>query len=444
MPAPNILVVAIDGLRAAALGAYGNTSFATPVLDQIAAESFLFDSCYAPSADLSGVYRALWQSIHPARPECGASHRDGAQIARSLPRMLRELGYATTLVTDEPKSLSFAFVDDFDECIQLAADADIEKNPVRADDVSQTAMARVFSAACDVVAPRQTEPRSPSARVPRFIWLHSCGMYGAWDAPIELQQSLLDEGDPPPVEARIPPDFLIASDAEPDAIFRHSCAYAAQVMSLDACCRDLLEYVYSDRASEQWLVVVLGTRGYPLGEHRRVGGVDPRLYAEQLHVPWLVRFPDGLGRLARSDQLVSHFDVMPTLLDYIESAMGGDRAGMDGMSALPLAPTARVDWRDALVFASGNGSQAIRTAAWSLRREGMTSDAKTTSREATSPQCELFVRPDDRWEANDVAKLCPDVVDALGSAMNDTLQKLSAGDAKPLTSLLSAGSASRC
>jgi hypothetical protein len=26
---------------------------------------------------------------------------------------------------------------------------------------------------------------------------------------------------------------------------------------------------------------------------------------------------------------------------------------------------------------------------------------------------ELFVRPDDRWEANDVAKLCPDVVEEL-------------------------------
>ena len=52
MPA-NILVVVVDGLRASALGAYGNTTFSTPSLDQFAAESLLFDWCYAGSPELS-------------------------------------------------------------------------------------------------------------------------------------------------------------------------------------------------------------------------------------------------------------------------------------------------------------------------------------------------------------------------------------------------------
>ena len=69
MPERSILVVAVDGLRAAALGAYGNTAFGTPALDQLAAESFLFDSCLAPAAELAPIYRALWQSVHPLRTD---------------------------------------------------------------------------------------------------------------------------------------------------------------------------------------------------------------------------------------------------------------------------------------------------------------------------------------------------------------------------------------
>ena len=98
MPTRHILIVAIDGLRASALGAYGNTTFPTPALDEFAAESFLLDSCYAPSADLGDVYRACWQSVHPARPLAAED------AAPSLPRRLASRGYSTTLVTDDASS----------------------------------------------------------------------------------------------------------------------------------------------------------------------------------------------------------------------------------------------------------------------------------------------------------------------------------------------------
>ena len=95
MPADNILVLVVDGLRASALGAYGNTTFPTPVLDQFAAESFLLDSCFADSTEISPIYRAFWRSLHPLRPDAIA--RDSP----SLPRRLAGSGYQTTLITDD-------------------------------------------------------------------------------------------------------------------------------------------------------------------------------------------------------------------------------------------------------------------------------------------------------------------------------------------------------
>jgi hypothetical protein len=41
------------------------------------------------------------------------------------------------------------------------------------------------------------------------------------------------------------------------------------------------------------------------------------------------------------------------------------------------------------------------------------------------------VRPDDRWEANDVAALCPDVVDGLTVAADAMTARIAAGKAMP-------------
>ena len=421
MPQPNILIVTVDGLRASALGAYGNTSFGTPALDHFAAESFALDWCYAPGAELGEAYRALWHSQHPLRPAPAAA-------GVSLPRRMSDRGYRTILVTDQLELKTFAGADAFHELVQVAAAATIVGVESRAEDVAGTATARLFAAACDVVA-------AESDDASRLVWVHSRGMYGPWDAPLELQQSLLEEGDPPPVEAVAPPGFMLADDGDPDAVFRYSSAYAGQVMVLDACWKALMEATTHAASNDNdWLVMLLGVRGYPLGEHGRIGGVDARLYGEQLHVPLLLRFPSGLGRLARSGALTSHLDVLPTLIHWMEDRPPDLGAPLDGLSLLPLATSARSAWRDALVFGSDGGSRAIRTAAWCLRQHPAGLDENAVAILPGS-KSELFVRPDDRWEANDVAKLCPEVVETLAHAIDDVSRRIAQNEPLPMNVL---------
>jgi arylsulfatase A-like enzyme len=393
MPVHHVLVVAVDGLRASALGAFGNTTYPTPALDEFAAESFLFDWCYAPSAELGDVYRALWQSIHPARALAAAGER------RSLPELLSDRGYSTLLVTDEAELTPSNHAPNFDRCVQVAGAAARDAAANRAQDISGTALARLFGAAYEEIA-------APAEASPRLVWVHARGTYGPWDAPLYLQRSLLDDDDPSPLEAADPPDDTFTSGANPDTAFQYGCAYASQVMVLDACWNGILEAVQTSEAALPWLVMLIGARGYPLGEHGRVGGVDARLYGEQLHVPWLIRFSDGRGQLARSGQLTSPLDVMPTLLDWVDGGGKEEPAHFDGMSTLPLIGAARPVWRDTLIAASESGPRAIRTAEWCLRQD-TTADGLD----------ELYVRPDDRWETNDVAKLCPHVIERLEQSL---------------------------
>ncbi len=330
----------------------------------------------------------------------------------SLPTLFANEGYSTTLVADEPLLNSFAGAADFDANVQVIAPSEIRSTNKRAGDPSNTDLARAFSAVSDHVGDGPHDK-------PRLVWFHSRGMYGPWNAPLALQQSLLDEGEPP-VESVIPPDLTATAVDDPDATFRYACAYAAQVMVLDACWESLLDAMNST-ADDDWLITLIGARGFPLGEHRRIGGIDGRTHAEQLQVPWLTRFPGKLGRLARSGMLTSHQDLLPTLVEWIDRDHKLDRSMSIGMSILPFATATRIDWRDAITSTSTT-ARSIRTAAWCLREDAAENGRAVASSETASTP-ELYVRPDDRWEANDVAKLCPEVVEELRAAVSDSCRE---------------------
>lgn len=422
MAAKNILVLAIDGLRASALGAYGNTSYPTPALDDLAAESFLSDACFTDTCDLTAIYRELWQARHPLRP--GSA---GTEI-ESLPSRLAAAGYATTLVTDDARIGSLPVSAEFADRIEVSP-----ASRVRTTEVSQTAIAQLFAAVWAQIESAAAH-RDPALPYPQFIWAHARALYGAWDAPLEFQERLLEqeEGDPSPCESIEPPDFLLSADHDPDASFVASCGYAAQVMALDACLDGLWQSLAEANVLDDWLILLLGVRAFSLGEHDQVGGCDDRLYAEAHHVPMMWRFPDGTGRLARSGELVSPMDLYPTLLDWAD----GDEevnSCVDSWSLLPLTTSVDAPWREALVSANRTGRRAIRTADWCLhcvRPAGVAQQSRTDfdQRADAGPEFELYVRPDDRWEANDVAALCPDVIDELAERLARISGRLQSGE----------------
>jgi arylsulfatase A-like enzyme len=416
MPATNLLVVIADGLRASALGAYGNTTFPTSALDQFAVEAMLFDECFAPSSDLDAVYRALWQLCHPARPL--SANPSGETY---FPKLLDAAGYHTTLLTDDPQLLEFQPANGFHECRLLE---DENRKPVPATEISETKIGRLFaSATSSILTEVDEEPQHPERS--RLVWVHSRGMYGPWDAPLEFQRPLLDE-ESSVVTSVDPPQTTIGVDDDPDTVFRYTMAYAAQVMALDAAWQALMEAVATAaQKGQKWCVVLLGSRGFPLGEDGIVGGTDERLTSAQLHVPWIIRLPDGRDGLIRNRVLVSHLDLMPTLLDALELS-GGTPLRSDGSSFLQHEKASSADRTSHL--SANHTAAAIRTPDWCFRttRSRMPDETESAmlSQESDSDS-KLFVRPDDRWEANDVSKLCPDVVDELKSVMESSLRRYS-------------------
>jgi arylsulfatase A-like enzyme len=347
---------------------------------------------------------------------------------------LSSRGYETVLISDDDGAISADAAGSFDEQVHVATSN--AESLRRAREIAQTELARLFAATCDVIRRSANVPVAdeiPEGR-PRLIWVHSRGMYGPWDAPVHLQESLLDEGDPPALEKVTSPDIELSPAQNPDTAFRYHCAYAAQVVVLDACWTVLMETLVTARHANPWLVVLLGLRGFPLGEHGRIGGVDQRLYGEQLQVPWLMRCPTLQGALTRSPALTSHLDLLPTIVDVIDGGATEFPEDIDGTSILPLISRLTAPWRDWLVSTNETGGAAIRTPNWCLRQDAI-SPPDSTERLNSPAGGELFVRPDDRWEANDVAKLCPEVVEQLANTTRDMAQQIIEGHTMPATIL---------
>jgi hypothetical protein len=342
---PRAIVLSVDRLRTQFLGCYGNAWIATPAIDRLACESIVFDEAHASGAKLDEFFRSAWHS----------AARDWIAGANS------------TFISDDAEATALAGAAGFTEIIELPPGT----GGTQADDLDETHLASVFAAA--------TEQLLQTPKETNLIWLHTGSLGQIWDAPRALRERYHEDDDAPLPEFVEPPCKLLAANLDPDERWGYALAYAAQISTFDACLDLLLEQL---RGSAHWsraTFLLCGARGYPLGEHRRVGPVDESLYGELLHVPWIMRMPDAARAMERRPELITAADLATIV-----------------QGASPAA-------REQLTFSSAAEETALRTRDWFLRR---------TIR-AGEPRIELYVKPDDRWEVNNVHDRCRDVVDEL-------------------------------
>jgi arylsulfatase A-like enzyme len=271
-----------------------------------------------------------------------------------------------------------------------------------ATELVDTAIGRLFAAAIHELANLQE---------PALMWIHSRGMAGPWDAPLEFRRQFAAEDDPDAPEFVDPPQRHLPDDFDPDELLGIVHAYAGQVALVDTCLGLLLEALDQSGLAERALLAVTSPRGYPLGEHRQIGGCA--LYGELLHVPLVLRHPAGRGALVRLQQLVQPPDLHATLAQWL----GVPEARPGAFSRNLLAEEDASQVGREMAYSCAPEQRAIRTRAWHLREAIV--DDETHRR--------LFAKPDDRWEVNEVASRCGEIVEQLVAAADDFRQSAAAG-----------------
>ncbi|MEX2188404.1 MAG: sulfatase-like hydrolase/transferase [Pirellulales bacterium] len=414
----NVLCIAIDGWHAGYVGAYGNTHLATPGVDRWAAASVVCDRAFGTAQSESGT--AIW---------------DWPVADVSLAKSFAAAGYRTALVTDDEEIASGDRAAGFDECVRV---------PYRpatrlAGAVEGTQLFRVFAALADAIADATNDANATGANPatsaetqrPFFICAHSRAMNATWDAPYALRRQFVDEDDPdPPRDVRFHSRRL-ADDVDPDELLGLRAAYAGQIAVLDECLAALDDLLAETGLGQRTLVALVGVRGYPLGEHGVFGLSEAPLHEELLHVPWIVRFPANRYATLRLPQLVCHADLSLTLLDACGLSEPAHPAA-EGASLMPLIATEAGPWRDRICHRRGD-EETIVTPAWRLRRI-------TAPGQSPGERMQLYVKPDDRWEVNDVASRCRDVAERLAAALQETHEAARRGESpRPLDDVLRDG-----
>lgn len=404
----NAICLSIDRLGASALGAYGNTTFSTPQFDRLAAESFVFDQMIIDRTDTAGLFDGYLRgrgAFDGGAPSDDSAPSDGVL---SLPERLSRSGVHTVLITDDP---SINWSDAFDECIRLS-----DKPSCRAaDEVGQTELFHLFAVASDTL--RQTQLRQ--SQQPFLLWIHCQGMAGSWDAPREFRRGFAEEDDPRPPDFVVPPNRRVAADEDPDDLLGIRFAYAGQVVLLDMALGALLDVIDDGPLGQQTLLMLAGVRGFPLGEHGRIGSCDGPLHEELVHAPLMIRMPGGEGATCRELGLVQPTDLFATLSDWWD--LDSAKPSLFTQSLLPIVRGEAISKRDRACVLGQGAERAIRTAAWYLRQheQGMG----------------LYCKPDDRWEVNDILSRCQDVGEKLSAVLDEFAATAEGDDVSRLTPL---------
>jgi arylsulfatase A-like enzyme len=371
-----ILVLVINGLQPAYLGPYGNEWVTTPFLDRWAAEGVVFDQHFADCPDPAAARQAWRRGRHPI-----GHNQDGDLLADLRAAGVRTARVGPSLPADDP------FAAGWDIDLPAARDAD--------DSLSLKPTRRAVRQAI--------EQLSGAERA--LLWIEIDGLLPPWRLSKEViaenfgdaDRSTEDEEGPPPKPLApwtVPlPESIAPGD---DHTFeRIQTTYAAAVADLDASLGRLLADCSKRNWGKEALWILTSERGFPLGEHGAVGYVAADLFEELVHLPLMVRWPHAAYAGLRVSALTQPADVAPTLRKLCGLPPPTTEDHLSGRSLVALVRGDDCQVRSLAVGGLRRGGHVlwgIRSAEWYLMIDDSTPHA--TRR--------LYVKPDDRWDVNDV------------------------------------------
>jgi arylsulfatase A-like enzyme/Flp pilus assembly protein TadD len=280
------------------MGFLGSTRGLTPSLDAFARTATVFTRAYAQAPITTVSHATILTGTYP--PTHGVDEL-GAPLGASVPYVpdvLRRSGYRTgafvgSLVLDPKNGTAPGFERGFDRY-----DAGF-----RLRRAGENRYHTVERRGADVVTRAQAWRREVRD-APVFLWVHLFDPHDPYDPPA------------------------------PNSTRTALAPYDAEIAEVDRLVSSLIA-----AAGTNTLIAIAADHGEALGEHgEATHGIF--LYEETLHVPLVIRFPEGRGAAARVTTRVRLADVAPTILEAVGIAVPRD---MQGESLRPLLAAGQAD-----------------------------------------------------------------------------------------------------
>jgi arylsulfatase A-like enzyme len=396
------IVLIARGLQAGALGCYGNQWTITPALDALAAEGVVFDQHFADRADPVGARRAWRSGRYHFPPNSQTANAD-------LLASLRQQKMHTCLILDDRRASPAEFADGWDTVERITAAE--EQMPL-------DAVLEAVGAALERLERRDNW----------LLWIDLASLLPPWNVPADFLEAFFseaaeeddedDEEADEETEESEPLTFLTDVPSGPidradDYLYVNlQASYAAAVSNLDGGIGQLLQALGGLEGGDDILLIVTTDTGQNLGEHGIVGTCRPWLHDELIHLPLLLRLPGAAEGGRRVSALTQAVDLAPTLADWFQAPLDD----VPGRSLLPLARGAIESIRPYAYAALQVGEAieyALRTPEWAF----LLPIKPSTDDPERAPQ--LYVKPDDRWEVNNVLQHHLELAEQLERTLRD-------------------------
>lgn len=414
---PNILVMIADDHRHNAIGAFGDPTVQTPVLDRLAADGVALRCTHI----LGGWNGAVCVTSRAAlmtgvNPLASTSAKDGP-LAQTIPPHLalmpetfRQSGYRTFFSGKwHNDKAAFARCWDQADTIFFGGMSDHDKVPLRPFDPSgvypddavkagEGFSTEIFSDSVidflqryDGAAPffayvAFTSPHDPRTPPPPFDT-----RYDPKTIPLPpnfAPQHPFDNG-----ELRVRDEMLAGFPRQPGEVRQHLADYYGMISHMDYHIGRILDALAENGHADNTIVVYVADHGIAIGQHGLFG--KQNVYDHSIRVPLILRGP-GLAAGQRIDALNYSFDLFPTLCELTGVARPST---VESQSLLPLIEG---EPGRASLFACYRDMQcAVTTGAWKLIRY-----ARVPNRQGEmvgTERWQLFNLQKDPWEMNDLA-----------------------------------------
>lgn len=353
---PNIVIIAIDTLRADHLRCYGYTKDTAPEIEALAGESIVFDTAIAAGIPTMPSFTTLNTGLHPYIHGIVAhiGHRNLSEKILFLPQLAKERGYVTVacdnlVVQGEGRGGWFA----------------------RGYDHYSGFLYKPFSRQSNTLTQRALRFLQEYAHQPLFLFMHywdphtPYGPQPPYDTlHYEPGSGLVDLGD----VRRIQPEYYDAFIGDMKLRYPNDYAYVlaqydGEISQVDAEVGCIVRAIKEQGDWDNTIFVFMSDHGECFGEGNFYFD-HHGLYDAVTRIALMLHLPGNAARRVKA--LVSTEDILPTLADLAQ--LPTPPYPLTGTSMLPLLNGTTNEIRPYVVSAESTrqASLALRTPEWKL------------------------------------------------------------------------------
>lgn len=393
-----MIILVIDGLSTHFLNPYGNVAVDTPSMNRMAANGIVFHNFHTDSVELDLSTLSSWTGRHAVQ-----FLRDTDQVTwsslltqeclvQSLPALAKQADRESVLLTDCDQVFELGGALGWSQIHKLQ----VADNSTPAKKVEETYLAQAFAAAIERITQLDKEA---------LVWIQLRGLNGSWDAPEELRNQFVGEGDPEAPSWTQPPARDLKSDIDPDEYLSYTQVYSAQMLLLDQCLEHFQGQLAESSIFSRSDLILMSLRGYAVGAHGRAGVVRG-LYSDLVHLPLIWTGSE----LSGSGQSVLEIVQPDDLLGMISRRLGWSNTAAERAWKPEQNSIGNTELKRDRAIIVSRTERAIRTANWYRLQAG--------------DQYELYVKPDDRHENNNIERRLRQVGEVLDTTLEDAINSL--------------------